>query len=62
MYPRKKEVPKNFLQAIVGANERQVESQRVEKVVASGDVEHDLRRALQVSSPPEQDDSLQTHY
>ncbi|KAH9913336.1 atypical/TAF1 protein kinase [Epithele typhae] len=47
VYPKKKEVPKNFLQAIVGDTERQVESKRVEQVVAAGDVEHDLRRALQ---------------
>ena len=48
VYPRKKDVPKNFLQAIVGDTERQVESKRVEQVVAAGDVESDLRRALQV--------------
>ncbi|KAI0652426.1 atypical/TAF1 protein kinase [Trametes meyenii] len=47
VYPKKKEVPKNFLQSIVGDTERQVESKRVQQVVASGDVEHDLRRALQ---------------
>ncbi|KAI1793162.1 hypothetical protein LXA43DRAFT_285247 [Ganoderma leucocontextum] len=47
VYPRKKDVPKNFLQTIVGDAERQVESKRVEQVVASGDVESDLRRALQ---------------
>ncbi|KAI0334367.1 atypical/TAF1 protein kinase [Cubamyces sp. BRFM 1775] len=47
VYPKKKEIPKNFLQSIVGDTERQVESKRVEQVVASGDVEHDLRRALQ---------------
>ena len=47
-------MPKNFLQAIVGDTERQVESKRVQEVVASGDVEHDLRRALEVrpSKPP----------
>ncbi|TBU49318.1 hypothetical protein BD309DRAFT_882680 [Dichomitus squalens] len=50
VYPRKKDVPKNFLQAIVGDTERQVESKRVEQVVAAGDVESDLRRALQVCS------------
>lgn len=48
VYPRKKDVHKNFLQTIVGDAERQVESRRVEQVVASGDVESDLRRALQV--------------
>lgn len=49
VYPKKKEIPKNFLQSIVGDTERQVESKRVQEVVASGDVEHDLMRALQVS-------------
>ena len=48
VYPRKKDVHKNFLQTIMGDAERQVESKRVEQVVASGDVESDLRRALQV--------------
>lgn len=50
MYPKKRDIPKNFLQAIVGDAERQVESKRVEQAVASGDVEHDLRRALEVST------------
>ncbi len=48
MYPRKKDPPRNFLQAIVGDTERQVESKRVQEAVASTDVEHDLRRALEV--------------
>ena len=48
VYPRKREVPKGFLAAVVGDTERQVESQRVEQVVASGSVEHDLRQALEV--------------
>ncbi|KAI0361004.1 atypical/TAF1 protein kinase [Trametes cingulata] len=63
VYPKKKEIPKNFLQSIVGDTERQVESKRVQQVVASGDVEHDLRRALQARektdaplSPPALDD------
>ncbi|KAI0756326.1 hypothetical protein C8Q80DRAFT_1127954 [Daedaleopsis nitida] len=47
VYPRKKDVPKNFLQAIVGDTRRQVQSKRVEEAVASVDVEHDLRRALE---------------
>ncbi|RDX51861.1 hypothetical protein OH76DRAFT_1377827 [Lentinus brumalis] len=47
VYPKKRDIPKNFLQAIVGDAERQVESKRVEQAVASGDVEHDLRRALE---------------
>ncbi|KAH9950995.1 hypothetical protein B0H21DRAFT_720844 [Amylocystis lapponica] len=46
-YPRKKEVPRGFLAAVVGDTERQVENQRVEQVVASGSVEQDLRRALE---------------
>ena len=50
VYPKKRDVPKNFLQAIVGDAERQVESKRAEQAVASGDVEHDLRRALEVST------------
>ncbi|KAI8995293.1 hypothetical protein BD414DRAFT_479130 [Trametes punicea] len=64
VYPKKKEIPKNFLQSIVGDTERQVESKRVEQVVASGDVEHDLRRALQArektdaSLPPLDDRSF----
>ncbi|GBE77413.1 Putative transcription initiation factor TFIID 111 kDa [Sparassis crispa] len=47
IYPRKKEVPRRFLASIVGDTERQVESKRVEQVVASGSVEHDLRRAME---------------
>lgn len=48
VYPRKKEIPKGFLDAVVGDTKRQVESKRVEDVVASGSVESDLRRALEV--------------
>jgi hypothetical protein len=48
LYPRKKEVPRGFLEAVVGDTKRQVESKRVEEVVSSGSVELDLRRALQV--------------
>ncbi|OCH96444.1 atypical/TAF1 protein kinase [Obba rivulosa] len=46
-YPRKKDVPRGFLRAVVGDTERQVESKRVEQVVASGNIEQDLRRALE---------------
>ncbi|KAI0639982.1 atypical/TAF1 protein kinase [Trametes polyzona] len=53
VYPKKKDVPKNFLQSIVGDTERQFESKRVQEVVASGDVEHDLRRALQARDKPD---------
>ncbi|RDB29477.1 putative transcription initiation factor TFIID subunit [Hypsizygus marmoreus] len=47
VYPRKKEVPKGFLDAVVGDTKRQVENKRVEDVVSSGSVELDLRRALE---------------
>ncbi len=48
MYPRRKEVPKAFLEAVVGDTKRQVESKRVEAVVSAGSVEADLRKALEV--------------
>lgn len=48
VYPRRKEVPKGYLRSIVGDAERQVEYKRVEEVVASGSIEHDLRRAIKV--------------
>ncbi|KAI0697678.1 atypical/TAF1 protein kinase [Cytidiella melzeri] len=47
VYPRKKEVPKNFLDAVVGEAERQAQYKRVEQVVSSGSVEQDLRQALE---------------
>lgn len=50
VYPRKKENPKGFLDAVVGDAKRQVESKRVEEVVSSGNVEVDLRKALEVCS------------
>ncbi|CAL1694154.1 unnamed protein product [Somion occarium] len=46
-FPRKKEVSRGFLEAIVGDTERQVESKRVEQVVAAGSVDEDLRHALE---------------
>jgi hypothetical protein len=48
VYPRKKEVPKGFLDAVVGDTKRQVESKRVKDVISSGSVELDLRQALEV--------------
>ncbi|KLO20695.1 hypothetical protein SCHPADRAFT_897954 [Schizopora paradoxa] len=45
--PRKKEVPKNYLKAVVGQTKRQVETKRVEEEVAAGSVEDDLIQALQ---------------
>ena len=49
IYPRKKENFKGFLDAVVGDAKRQVENKRVEEVVSSGNVEADLRKALEVS-------------
>lgn len=51
VYPRKKEVPRAFLEAVVGDTRRKVESKRVEEVVSAGSVELDLRRALEVCHP-----------
>lgn len=48
VYPRRKEVPKAFLEAVVGDTKRQVENKRVEAVVSAGSVEADLRKALEV--------------
>lgn len=48
VYPRKKDLPRSLLDAIVGDTERKVESKRVEQVVASGNVDDDLRQALEV--------------
>ncbi|KNZ74154.1 Putative transcription initiation factor TFIID 111 kDa subunit [Termitomyces sp. J132] len=47
VYSRKREVPKGFLDAVVGDTKRQVENKRVEDVVSAGSVELDLRRALE---------------
>ncbi|KAH8099333.1 atypical/TAF1 protein kinase [Cristinia sonorae] len=47
VYPRPREVPKGYLDAIVADSERQSESKRVEQVVASGSIEQDLRQALE---------------
>lgn len=46
--PRKKEVSKGYLKAVVGATKRQVENKRVEEEVAAGSVEDDLVKALNV--------------
>lgn len=47
-YPRKKETIKNFLESVVGDTRREVENKRVEEVVSAGNVESDLRQALEV--------------
>lgn len=49
VYPRKREPPKAFLESIVGDTQRQVENKQAEDIVASGSVEQDLRKALEVS-------------
>ena len=50
VYPRKRENPKAFLDAVVGDARRQVESKRVEEEVAAGNIELDLRKAIEVRS------------
>ncbi|KAJ7161345.1 TAF1 transcription initiation factor TFIID subunit TAF1 [Mycena crocata] len=47
VYPRKREVPRGYLESVVGDTKRQVESQRVEAIVAASSVESDLRKALE---------------
>ena len=46
--PKRREAPRGFLDAIVGESQRQARSQRVAEVVASGDIDQDLRQALDV--------------
>jgi transcription initiation factor TFIID subunit 1, fungi type len=48
VYPKKRDVPKNFLEVVVGDTKRQVENERVEEVVSSGSIDQDLRAALEV--------------
>ena len=48
VYSKKRDVPKNFLDGVVGDTKRQVENERVEEVVSSGSIDHDLRAALEV--------------
>jgi hypothetical protein len=51
VYPKKRDIPKNFLDGVVGDMKRQVENERVEEVVSSGSIDHDLRAALEVRFP-----------
>ncbi|KAG5644596.1 hypothetical protein DXG03_008074 [Asterophora parasitica] len=60
-YARKKELPKGFLDAVVGDTKRQVENKRVEQVVSSGTVELDLRRALEARDKTEVPVNLPLH-
>ncbi|GJE86188.1 atypical/TAF1 protein kinase [Phanerochaete sordida] len=46
-YPKRKEHPKSFLEGIVGESQRQAQSKRVAEVVAAGDIDQDLRQALE---------------
>jgi transcription initiation factor TFIID subunit 1, fungi type len=48
VYPKKRDIPKNFLDGVVGDTKRQVENERAEEVVSSGSIDHDLRVALEV--------------
>ncbi|KAH9835861.1 atypical/TAF1 protein kinase [Rhodofomes roseus] len=61
VHPRKKETPRGFLAAVVGDTERQFENKRVEEVVSSGNVEVDLRKALQERSEADASISLPLH-
>ncbi|KAH9964216.1 TAF1 transcription initiation factor TFIID subunit TAF1 [Russula dissimulans] len=47
VYPKKKDVPKNFLDVVAGDARRQVANERVEEVVSSGDLDTELRAALE---------------
>ncbi|KAJ7246290.1 TAF1 transcription initiation factor TFIID subunit TAF1 [Mycena haematopus] len=47
VYPRKREIPRGYLESVVGDTKRQVENQRVEAIVAASSVESDLRKALE---------------
>lgn len=49
-YPKRKEQPRGLLEAIVGESHRQAQSKRVAEVVAAGDIDQDLKQALEVSS------------
>lgn len=48
VYTKKKETPKNFLDSIVGDAKRKIEYERVDEAVSAGNVEQELRLALQV--------------
>ncbi|KAF8273979.1 hypothetical protein EI94DRAFT_1714431 [Lactarius quietus] len=47
VYSKKRDVPKHFLDGVVGDTKRQVENERVEEVVSSGSIDQDLRAALE---------------
>lgn len=45
-YPRRREVPRSFLESVVGGTQKQQEDKTAAEAVASGNVEDDLRQAL----------------
>ncbi|KAF8140452.1 TAF1 transcription initiation factor TFIID subunit TAF1 [Boletus edulis] len=47
IYPRKRDVPRGFLEAVAGDTQRQNESKRVEEVVSAGSIENDLVKAIE---------------
>ncbi|KAH0838142.1 hypothetical protein J3R83DRAFT_6393 [Lanmaoa asiatica] len=47
IYPRKRDVPRGFLEAVAGDTQRQNESKRVEEVVSAGSIEIDLVKAIE---------------
>ncbi|KIK94115.1 hypothetical protein PAXRUDRAFT_828325 [Paxillus rubicundulus Ve08.2h10] len=47
VYPRKREIPRGFLDAVVGDTRRQNEHKRVEEVMSAGSIENDLVKALE---------------
>ncbi|KAI5897841.1 uncharacterized protein SCHCODRAFT_02610400 [Schizophyllum commune H4-8] len=60
-YARKREVPKNYLDLVVGDTKRQVENKRVEEVVSAGSIESDLRHALEERDGTESAVNLPLH-
>ncbi|KAF9229061.1 TAF1 transcription initiation factor TFIID subunit TAF1 [Gyrodon lividus] len=47
VYPRKRDIPRGFLDAVVGDTKRQNENKRVEEVMSAGSIENDLVKALE---------------
>ncbi|KAF8846178.1 TAF1 transcription initiation factor TFIID subunit TAF1 [Paxillus ammoniavirescens] len=47
VYPRKRDIPRGFLDAVVGDTRRQNENKRVEEVMSAGSIENDLVKALE---------------
>ncbi|KAG9314188.1 TAF1 transcription initiation factor TFIID subunit TAF1 [Chiua virens] len=47
VYPRKRDIPRGFLEAVAGDTQRRNESKRVEEVVSAGNIENDLVKAIE---------------